>query len=42
VAIIVGAFLVVATVTGVAKSVSDHGHHSTGAPSAQVTLYGSR
>jgi hypothetical protein len=41
VAVIVGVVLAAATITGVAKSVSDHGHHSTGTPAAAVTLYGS-
>jgi hypothetical protein len=46
VAVIVGVVLAAATIAGVAKSVSDHGHHSTGTSgsgngAAVVQLYGS-
>jgi hypothetical protein len=46
VAVIVGVVLAAATIAGVAKSVSDHGHHSTGTAgggsgAAVVQLYGS-
>jgi hypothetical protein len=41
VAIIVGVVLAGATIAGVTKSVTDHGHHSTGTPAAAVKLYGS-
>lgn len=42
VALIVGVVLAAATIAGVTKSVTDHGHHSTGSTTANVTLYGSR
>jgi hypothetical protein len=42
VAVIIGFVLAAATIAGVAKSVTDHGHHSTGSPAASVKLYGSR
>jgi hypothetical protein len=45
VSVVVGVVLVAATIVGVAKSVSDHGHHTApggGAPTASVSLYGSR
>jgi hypothetical protein len=43
VSVVVGVVLVAATIVGVAKSVSDHGHHTTpGTPAASVSLYGSR
>jgi len=42
VAVIVGFVLAAATIAGVAKSVTDHGHHGTGTPAASVQLYGSR
>ncbi len=42
VAVIVGFVLAAATIAGVAKSVTDHGHHSTGNTGASVQLYGSR
>jgi hypothetical protein len=42
VAVIIGVVLLAATIAGVSKSVSDHGHHSTGTPAAAVVLYGSK
>jgi hypothetical protein len=42
VAVVVGFVLVAATIAGVSKSVTDHGHHNTGTPAAAVVLYGSK
>jgi hypothetical protein len=42
VAVIVGVVLAAATIAGVTKSVTDHGHHSTGTPANSVALYGSQ
>jgi hypothetical protein len=41
VAVIVGVALAAATIAGVTKSVTDHGHHSSSTPVNNAALYGS-